>query len=147
MKGISGRGRRIRVALAGGEALLIDEAYNANPASMRATIAMLGAEKAGRRVVILGGMRELGPDAARHHAELAGPIAAAGVGLALLVGTEMKPLADALEGRIDLVHVPDAAAATDEARKLIRHGDTILIKGSNAIGLAGLVDALAGDRA
>jgi UDP-N-acetylmuramoyl-tripeptide--D-alanyl-D-alanine ligase len=145
MAGLPGRGRRITIRLPDGDALLIDEAYNANPASMRATLKMLGAEATRRRVVILGGMRELGPEEARHHAELAAPIAEAGVGLALLVGSEMKPLAEALEGRIDLVHVPDAAAAKAEARRLIAAGDTILIKGSNAIGLAGVVDALAGD--
>ena len=65
--------------------------------------------------------------------------------LALLVGPEMKPLADALEGRIDLVHVPDAAAAQTDAVRLIAPGDIILIKGSNAIGLSRVVDALAGD--
>jgi UDP-N-acetylmuramoyl-tripeptide--D-alanyl-D-alanine ligase len=112
---------------------------------MRATLKMLGQTEGTRKVAILGSMRELGPDEARHHADLAQPIAEAGVGLALLVGTEMKQLAEALEGRIDLVHVPDAAAAKAEAQKLIAPGDIILIKGSNAIGLARVVDALAGD--
>jgi UDP-N-acetylmuramoyl-tripeptide--D-alanyl-D-alanine ligase len=144
MAGLPGRGQRITVRLSGGDALLIDESYNANPASMRATLKMLGAEPAGRKVAILGSMRELGPDEARHHAELAGPIAEAGVGVALLVGSEMKPLADALEGRVDFVHVADAAAAKIEAQRLIAPGDAILIKGSNAIGLARVVDALAG---
>jgi UDP-N-acetylmuramoyl-tripeptide--D-alanyl-D-alanine ligase len=145
MAGLPGRGQRRVARLAEGEALVIDESYNANPASMRATLRMLGQESAARKVAILGAMRELGPDEARHHAELAGPIAEAGVGLALLVGTEMKPLAEALEGRIDLVHVPDAAAAQAEIKRLIAPGDVILIKGSNAIGLARVVDALAGD--
>jgi UDP-N-acetylmuramoyl-tripeptide--D-alanyl-D-alanine ligase len=146
LAGLPGRGRRIRVTLpGGGEALLIDEAYNANPASMRATLRMLGQEQGGR-VAILGGMRELGPDEARHHAELATPVAEAGVRAALLVGPEMKPLAEALEGRIELVHVPDAAAAAAAAPRLIGPGDAVLVKGSNSIGLAGVVDALAGGR-
>ena len=143
MAGLAGRGRRITIRLPDGDALLIDESYNANPASMRATLAMLGQER-GRKVAILGPMRELGPEEARHHADLAAPIAEAGVGLALLVGAEMKPLADALEGRIDFVHVPDAAAAAARASGLIAPGDAILVKGSNSIGLAGVVDALAG---
>ncbi|WP_442680290.1 UDP-N-acetylmuramoyl-tripeptide--D-alanyl-D-alanine ligase [Sphingomonas sp. ASY06-1R] len=143
LSGLPGRGRRLTIRLPDGDALLIDESYNANPASMRATLAMLGQER-GRKVVILGAMRELGPDEARHHAELAAPIAAADVGLALLVGPEMKALAEALEGRIDLVHVPDAAAAAAQASSLIAPGDAVLIKGSNSIGLAGVVDALAG---
>ena len=144
MTGLPGRGRRMRIRLADGDALLIDEAYNANPASMRATLAMLGQEK-GRKVAILGAMRELGPDEAQHHTALAEPIAAAGVDLALLVGTEMKPLADALEGRVEFVHVPDAAAAASSAQRLIAPGDAVLVKGSNSVGLAGVVDALAGE--
>ena len=143
MTGLPGRGRRIRIRLADGDALLIDEAYNANPASMRATLAMLGQEK-GRKVAILGSMRELGPEEGQHHAALAEPIAAAGVDLALLVGTEMKPLAEALEGRIKFVHVPDAATAAAQAARLIAPGDAVLVKGSNSVGLAGVVDALAG---
>jgi UDP-N-acetylmuramoyl-tripeptide--D-alanyl-D-alanine ligase len=143
MVGLPGRGRRITIRLPDGDALLIDEAYNANPTSMRATLAMLGQES-GRKVAILGAMRELGPEESRLHAALAEPIAAAGVDLALLVGSEMKSLADALEGRVDFVHVPDAAAAADQASKLIAPGDAILVKGSNSVGLAGVVDALAG---
>ncbi|HWI87533.1 MAG TPA: UDP-N-acetylmuramoyl-tripeptide--D-alanyl-D-alanine ligase [Sphingomonas sp.] len=143
LAGLVGRGRRIMLRLRDGDALLIDESYNANPASMRATLAMLGRER-GRKVAILGSMRELGPEEARHHADLAGPIADAGVDLALLVGTEMKPLAEALEGRIEFVHVPDAAAAAAQASSLIAPGDAVLVKGSNSIGLASVVDALAG---
>ncbi|WP_116092515.1 UDP-N-acetylmuramoyl-tripeptide--D-alanyl-D-alanine ligase [Sphingomonas crusticola] len=143
LAGLPGRGQRITIHLPDGDALLIDESYNANPASMRATLAMLGQER-GRKVAILGAMRELGPEEARHHADLAAPIAAAGVGLALLVGTEMKPLAEALEGRVEFVHVPDAAAAAAQASSLIAPGDAVLVKGSNSVGLAGVVDALAG---
>jgi UDP-N-acetylmuramoyl-tripeptide--D-alanyl-D-alanine ligase len=143
MAGLPGRGRRIAIHLAQGDALLIDEAYNANPASMRATLAMLGQEK-GRKIAILGAMRELGPEEETQHAALAEPLQAAGVDLALLVGTEMKPLADALEGKVEFVHVPDAAAAADRARRLIAPGDAVLVKGSNSVGLAGVVDALAG---
>jgi len=143
LAGLPGRGRRIILRLKGGDALLIDEAYNANPASMRATLKVLGAEKAARRIAILGSMRELGPDEARLHAELAQPIAEAGVGFALLVGSEMEPLARALEGRIEFAHVADAAAATRRAADLIVPGDAVLVKGSNSIGLSGLVTALA----
>lgn len=143
MAGLPGRGRRITVRLPDGDALVIDESYNANPASMRATLAMLGQEK-GRKVAILGSMRELGPEEEKQHAALADPIRAAGVDLALLVGTEMKPLAEALEGRVEFVHVPDAASAADQALQLIAPGDAVLVKGSNSVGLAGVVDALAG---
>jgi UDP-N-acetylmuramoyl-tripeptide--D-alanyl-D-alanine ligase len=142
LAGLPGRGQRITIRLPDGDALLIDESYNANPASMRATLAMLGHER-GRKVAILGSMRELGAEEGRLHADLAAPIAEAGVDLALLVGSEMKPLAEALEGRIDFVHVADAIAAADHAARLIAPGDAVLIKGSNSVGLAGVVDALA----
>ncbi|NIJ07882.1 UDP-N-acetylmuramoyl-tripeptide--D-alanyl-D-alanine ligase [Sphingomonas vulcanisoli] len=144
LAGLAGRGRRLPIQTQAGEALLIDEAYNANPASMRATLAVLGAEKADRRIAILGSMKELGPAEAEHHAGLAAPIEAAGVDFALLVGSEMAPLAEALEGRVAFAHVADAAAATAEARALIGAGDAVLVKGSNSVGLARLVDALAG---
>jgi UDP-N-acetylmuramoyl-tripeptide--D-alanyl-D-alanine ligase len=141
--GIKGRGERHIVPVAGGEALLIDESYNANPASMAATLGMLGAEKvSGRRIAVLGAMRELGPETALFHAALAEPIEAAGVDYAILVGGEMEPLAKALGGQVKLAHVPDAAAAIALAREAIGPGDAVLVKGSNSIGLAALVEAL-----
>ncbi|MGQ0559429.1 MAG: UDP-N-acetylmuramoyl-tripeptide--D-alanyl-D-alanine ligase [Sphingosinicella sp.] len=142
--GLEGRGQRRRVRLASGEALLIDESYNANPASMAATLQVLGEEKvAGRRIAVLGAMRELGPDSPRFHAELAAPVAAAQVDYAILVGAEMRVLADALGNRLALAHVPDTAAAIEMARRLLEPGDAMLVKGSNSIGLAALVKALA----
>jgi len=155
MEGLPGRGQRSRIPVGTGEhrgeALLIDESYNANPASMAATIKMLGEEKAERRIAILGEMRELGAGSAGYHAGLAEPLREAGVDFALLVGSEMTALANALEGRIDFEHVPDAGAATESIGKLIAPGDAILIKGSNAIGLSRLVEhlrsgAVAGER-
>ena len=143
MAGLAGRGRRLTIRLPDGDALLIDEAYNANPASMRATLKVLGAEKASRRLAILGGMRELGPSEQAEHEALAAPVAEAGVDFALLVGKEMTPLAQALEGQVPFAHVPDAAAALAEARARIAPGDAVLVKGSNGIGLQRLVEALA----
>jgi len=139
MEGLPGRGQRSRIAVGDGEALLIDESYNANPASMAATIKMLGEEKAERHIAILGEMRELGAGSAGYHAGLAEPLRQAGVDFALLVGSEMTALANALEGRIDFEHVRDAGEATESIGKLIAPGDAILIKGSNAIGLSRLV--------
>jgi UDP-N-acetylmuramoyl-tripeptide--D-alanyl-D-alanine ligase len=143
MEGLAGRGRRITIPVGDGEALLIDESYNANPASMAATLGVLGQQKAERRIAVLGDMRELGGQSPGFHAALAGPLEAANVEFALLVGPEMKALAFELEGKIDFEHVPDAAAALDRLHQLIAPGDAILIKGSNAIGLARVVDALA----
>ena len=144
LPGLKGRGQRRRVRLDGGEALLIDESYNANPASMAATLKSFGDTKvSGRRIAVLGAMRELGTSSADFHAGLAAPVAAANVDYAILVGEEMAPLAKALGPAIKIEHVPDAKSAIPLARSGIGPGDAILVKGSNSIGLAALVEALA----
>lgn len=142
MGGLAGRGARHRIGVADGGILLIDESYNANPASMAATIGQFGSESADRRVAILGAMRELGPGSDDYHAALAAPLVAAGVQFALLVGTEMAPLAKALEGRVDFAHVPDYSVARARLGALIRAGDAVLVKGSNSVGLSHVVAAL-----
>jgi UDP-N-acetylmuramoyl-tripeptide--D-alanyl-D-alanine ligase len=144
LAGMPGRGARAIVPVAGGEALLIDESYNANPLSMSATIGQLGKEKADRRIAVLGAMKELGSKSAELHAGLAAPLVAGHVDYAILVGEEMAPLADALKGGIPLAHVPDAAAATDLLETEMRAGDAILVKGSNSVGLSRLVAAVTG---
>ncbi len=144
MAGLAGRGARIAVAVGGGTALLLDESYNANPSSMRATLAVLGGEPATRKLAVLGAMGELGDRSASYHEELAGPVLEAGVSQAILVGAAMTPLAKALEGRLELVHVADAAAALATLDATLAPGDAVLIKGSNAVGLAAVVAGLAG---
>ena len=145
MAGLKGRGERQRIAVRGGEALLIDESYNANPASMRATLKSLGAEKIrGRRIAVLGAMKELGETSDAFHAGLADPIEAACVELAILVGEEMAPLAKVLGAKVKMTHVPDASSALAPLEEAIGPGDAILVKGSNSMGLAALVEALAG---
>ncbi len=144
--GIKGRGERHVVQVRGGEALLIDESYNANPASMAATLSVLGSEQpSGRRIAVLGAMRELGPDSDDFHAALGQPIKTANVDFLILVGAEMEPLAKALGAKVKLAHVPDTAAAIDIAREAIGPGDIMLVKGSNSVGLAALVEALSSD--
>lgn len=146
--GLAGRGARTSVATAdGGTALLIDESYNANPTSMRATLAVLGAEAAVRRIAVLGQMGELGADSAALHAGLAEPVLAAGVAHAILVGDGMAALANALEGRLDFVHVPDASAARAALIAELADGDAVLVKGSNSVGLSAVVAALSGGKA
>ncbi len=142
LAGLPGRGARVTIALADGAALLIDESYNANPASMAATIAELGQTPATRRIALLGEMRELGDGADAYHAALAAPLAAANVDLLLLVGAGLAPLADALAGRIAIDHAPDAASAQRRLADMLRPGDVVLVKGSNAIGLGRVVEAL-----
>ena len=141
--GLVGRGARFLAPAAGGDMLVIDESYNANPASMRATLAVL-AQEPGRHLAVLGEMRELGDESDAYHAGLAEPIVAARVETALLVGEAMTPLAKALEGRVDVVHVPDAATALGRLRDLARAGDAVLVKGSNGVGLSRLIAGLGG---
>lgn len=143
LSGLPGRGARLAIPVEGGEALLIDESYNANPVSMRAALKTLSEEPVERRIAVLGAMGELGEDTDRYHADLADPMVDAGLELAILVGAPTRVLADALGSRIPVVHVPDADAALESLEGKIRMGDALLIKGSNYLGLARLVEALA----
>lgn len=143
---LPGRGRRLRVAAGAGQAIVIDEAYNANPASMAASLAVLKAvapARHGRRLALLGSMKELGTLSDEFHAGLAPHIRDAGVAAAVLVGAEMQPLAAALGRSIDVRHVADADAARTEISRLIAADDVLLVKGSNSIGLARVIEALA----
>jgi len=144
MAELPGRGARRRLRTAdGGEALLIDEAYNANPASMAATLHQLGEERAGRRIAVLGAMKELGNLSDSLHAGLAGAIKDADVGLAVLVGDEMAPLADALAGDVPVERAKDVSEVLELVPDRLADGDVILVKGSNSVGLSKLVDKLA----
>lgn len=146
--GLKGRGARHRLQVAGGEALLIDESYNANPASMAATLTGLGNARAERRIAVLGAMKELGEQSAMFHTELKQPIEAANVNMLLLVGEEMAPLAKALADDVawagKFAHCASVAEASQQLRSEVRRGDAILIKGSNSVGLSAVVEALLG---
>jgi UDP-N-acetylmuramoyl-tripeptide--D-alanyl-D-alanine ligase len=153
MAGLAGRGARLQIeADDGGHALLIDESYNANPASMRATLAQLGKTPARRHVAVLGAMKELGEHGAAFHAALAQPLAEARVDFAILVGDEMSALADelgksggaALGNAFRFAHCQNPAEARRALADFgVESGDAILVKGSNSVGLGSLVKALA----
>ena len=148
LPGMSGRGERVQIATPdGGTALLMDEAYNANPASMAATLVLLGQEQAARRIAVLGAMKELGETSDSYHAGLAEPVMAAKVDHVILVGDEMAPLADALANSLEwqgtIAHVPAADAALHALTAILGDGDALLVKGSNSVGLSALVRALA----
>ena len=149
LPGLLGRGARHHITAGSGQALLIDESYNANPASMAATIAQLGREPASRRIVVLGAMRELGGDTAGYHAAIADHLIAAKINRAYLVTPEMSALADALRSKaleraIDFTHGADLEELLTMVRSDIRPGDAILVKGSNSVGLSRIVAGLAG---
>ena len=148
MGGIKGRGERHRVAIDGGEILLIDESYNANPASMAATLKSLGSEKGvERRIAVLGPMRELGQHSDALHAGLAPAITDAQVDRLILIGEEMRPLAESLVGKTALDLVFTVEEATAALQSMLHPGDAVLVKASNSVGLARLVERVAGGRA
>jgi UDP-N-acetylmuramoyl-tripeptide--D-alanyl-D-alanine ligase len=151
MGGLKGRGARHTLTVAGGTMLLIDESYNANPASMRATLKALAQTPAARRIAVLGSMKELGDFSEGFHRQLAEPLTEAGVAHAILVGDEMRALAaelgkgagDLLGKGVSFAHCqsPDEAfAALGEFG--LRAGDAVLVKGSNSVGLGSLVARL-----
>ena len=144
MGGLKGRGERHSISLAGGEALLIDESYNANPASMAATLRSLGDERdASRRIAVLGPMRELGEHSADLHAGLAPAVLEAQVDRLILIGEEMRPLAERVVGSVSLDLVATVEEATDAVLHLLSPGDAVLVKASNSVGLARLVERVA----
>jgi UDP-N-acetylmuramoyl-tripeptide--D-alanyl-D-alanine ligase len=143
--GLKGRGERHKIAVEGGEVLLIDESYNANPASMAATLKSLGAETGvERRIAVLGPMRELGSHSDALHAGLARPILDAGVDLLILVGDDMRPLAEQVVGKVDTDLVADVEQAGELLLRSLRPGDAVLVKASNSVGLARVVEQVAG---
>ena len=146
MGGLKGRGERHLLAVEGGKLLLIDESYNANPASMAATLKSLGEEQdIARRIAVLGPMRELGEQSDALHAGLAPAALDAKVDRLILIGDDMEPLARALDRQ---VAVARAIGADDAAALLLadaRPGDAVLVKASNSVGLAKLVERVVGE--
>jgi UDP-N-acetylmuramoyl-tripeptide--D-alanyl-D-alanine ligase len=148
MSGIDGRGRRHLVSLkSGGRATIIDESYNANPASMKATLQHFAAEpSSGRKIVLLGAMGELGEQSAQYHMALADDILRCSANAVILVGEDMAHTAAKLEQGLDrsvkMAHAIDASEALVEVAKLLSDGDILLVKGSNYLGLSSAVSAL-----
>jgi UDP-N-acetylmuramoyl-tripeptide--D-alanyl-D-alanine ligase len=121
------------------DAILINDSYNANPISMRAALDHLASlEAGGRRVAVLGEMRELGPDAAAYHREIGDYARERGVELIIGVGEQ----ASAYEPD---EQVADAEAAADALAAALRHGDAVLVKGSRAVGLERVAEKLTGE--
>ena len=141
--GLKGRGERHRLGIDGGEIVLIDESYNANPASMAATLKSLGAEReVTRRIAVLGPMRELGAHSGALHAALAPAVTDAHVDRLILIGEEMRPLAEQVVGTISFDLVADVDEATDTLMHMVHPGDAVLVKASNSVGLAKLVERM-----
>ena len=156
MAPVQGRGQRHPVALGPGSVFwVIDESYNANPASMRAALETLGNVSVdnngrrghgraymGRRIAILGDMKELGDAGPRMHGDLAGPIEENGIDLVVTVGDLMEHLAKRLPGHMHLGHAGRAREIMDIIRPAIEPNDVIMVKGSQSMGMAKIVEAL-----
>jgi len=141
----SGRGRRHRLELPSGSFTLIDESYNANPASMKAAMDLLAATPVpqdGRRIAVLGDMLELGSHSTRLHAGLAPAITEANTDIVLLAGPHMKALADTLPGEMRKEYRDSAEDLKPILLEAVRPGDVVMIKSSKGIGFSKLVDAL-----
>lgn len=145
-----GRGARYRIAVGPGTAELIDDAYNASPAAMRAMFEMLMLSNpgpGGRRIAVLGDMRELGDDAPALHAGLAPDLADRGIDLVLTCGPNMKHLSDALDAAVRGPHAADSEALLPVVRETLKPGDVVCVKGSLGSRMGIIVDALLKNRA
>ncbi len=140
-----GRGSRIPIAAPDGAATIIDESYNANPASMRAALKLLGAAKPGpngRRIAVIGDMLELGPDGAAMHAELAADLKANKVDLLFGAGPLARALYEAAPASMRAACAETSSELTGEIARVLRGGDVVMVKGSNASRMGPLVAAL-----
>ena len=142
---MKGRGARLTVPLGGGMIEIIDESYNANPASMRAALALLAATEptaGGRRIAVLGDMLELGPESAALHADLASAIEEAKADLVFACGRDMRALYEALPPSRRGSWGATSSEIAPALVRALRAGDEVLIKGSLGSCMAVILDAL-----
>ena len=134
---LKGRGARFEA----GGIQVIDESYNANPASMAAALALL-ADAKGRKIAVLGDMLEMGEGAEAHHAGLAATIEQANVDLVFASGAQMKALWDVLPPARRGAYAESSALLMPQVLAALKAGDTVLVKGSNGAKMSVIVDAL-----
>jgi len=142
---VAGRGAPVAIELPGGPALIIDDSYNANPASVEAALAVLGQAPVGprgRRIAVLGDMLELGPKGRALHRGLAEPVLANAVDLVFCCGPLMQALWQALPASRRGGYAEDSAALEPQVLPAIRAGDVVMVKGSLGSRMASIVKAL-----
>ncbi len=140
-----GRGARSTIRAGRGEATLIDESYNANPASMAAAIGLLGAAplaEGGRRIAVLGEMLELGPEAPALHAGLAEALVAAKVDRVYAAGQLMRHLWDRLPPAMRGLYADSAVGLVGAVEDAVGPSDVVMVKGSNASKVSAVARAL-----
>jgi UDP-N-acetylmuramoyl-tripeptide--D-alanyl-D-alanine ligase len=138
---IAGRGARRALPLPGGTALLLDESYNGNGASIRAALAVLHLQPARRRIAVLGDMLELGSEGPAEHAGLA-PAVAASADLVFTCGKLMRHLFESVPESLRGSHAPDSAALAPLVAAALAPGDAVLVKGSLGSRMKLVVSAL-----
>jgi UDP-N-acetylmuramoyl-tripeptide--D-alanyl-D-alanine ligase len=144
-KPATGRGARLTLGLPGGTAELIDESYNANPASMRAALALLGQAALGprgRRIAILGDMLELGADGERLHREVAEAVIGNKVDMVFCSGSLMRHLWEALPSERRGGYADTSSALESSVLAVVQPGDAVMVKGSLGSRMGPLVKAL-----
>jgi UDP-N-acetylmuramoyl-tripeptide--D-alanyl-D-alanine ligase len=144
-KPTSGRGALMEVDLPGGRACVIDDSYNANPASVTASLELLGQTPIGprgRRIAVLGDMLELGPRGRALHRGLLEPVVANAIDLVFCCGPLMRALWQALPASRRGGYAADSAALEAQVLSAIRAGDTVMVKGSLGSRMAPIVKAL-----
>jgi len=140
-----GRGRRHRVATAAGEYVVIDDSYNASPASMRAAFEVLGdahPKGTGRRIAVLGDMLELGPEAAKLHAGLARNLEAIDADQVFTCGELMAALTEALPRQMRGGHAATPEQLLPIVLNAVQAGDVVLVKGSLGSQVGPIAEAL-----
>ena len=138
----AGRGQRETLQAADGPFTIIDESYNANPASMRAALDLLGAADGKRRIAVLGDMLELGPQARALHAAIAEDVERNQIDLVYTAGPLMQALSEAIPAERRGAHAANAAALEPIVLDALRAGDVVMIKGSNGSRMGPLVAAM-----
>jgi UDP-N-acetylmuramoyl-tripeptide--D-alanyl-D-alanine ligase len=134
-------------------AMILDDSYNANPASMRVSIDTaleLARARHGRALLVLGDMLELGAGSRAAHHAIGAQAAQAGVAALIACGLEMTAAAEAARERardagheLSIAHLSDPAGAAALVRPLLRSGDVVLVKGSRSMGMERVVTGLA----
>ena len=128
---------------------ILDDTYNASPASARAALEVVGELMAPRKIVVLGDMLELGPDTAQEHAALADAVLSSDAHIVMAVGKHMRALSESLlqKGypRKQLIWFPDTTTVPQALADILRFEDLVLIKGSRGMRMEMITEAILTD--
>ncbi len=141
----SGRGARLMLGETGREICLLDESYNANPAAVRAALAVLASTpvgQGGRRMAVLGDMRELGEQSTALHASLAPDLVTHHIDQLFACGPYMASLWEEVPEAMRGAYAKDSSGLEAVLMEAVRPGDVVMIKGSLGSRMGPLVTAL-----